>query len=101
MREMMEGGGIAVTETGRALAREVLHPPLAPLLWPAFRPVRLLSIGLLPPAIREGYGFAWGARDARALARWVAVVRTVRRAVPAPMREWPIARHVAYRTAAG
>jgi uncharacterized protein (DUF2236 family) len=100
VREMMEGGGIAVTETGRALAREVLHPPLAPLLWPAFRPVRLLSIGLLPPAIRDAYGFAWGAREARALDRWVSVVRAARRIAPPFVREWPIARQDAYRTAA-
>lgn len=92
MRDMFTSGSLAVTDTSRSLARAVLYPPQWRIAWPAFRPVQLLTIGLLPPAIREAYGFEWRARDARALARWVAVLRTARRVLPRVAREWPIAR---------
>lgn len=92
MREMLAGGRIAVTDTSRALARAVLYPPRWYLAWPAFRAMQLLTIGTLPPPIREAYGFAWRARDARALARWIARLRTARRLLPPLAREWPMAR---------
>jgi uncharacterized protein (DUF2236 family) len=92
VRETLHGGRIAVSGTSRALARAILFPPGWRLLWPAFRPLQLITIGLLPPAIREGYGFGWTARDARALTRWTAALRLLRRATPAFVREWPAAR---------
>lgn len=98
MEEMLQSGRLVVTDTSRALARQVLYPPLGPALWPAFRPVRLITIGSLPPAIREAYGFHWGAAEARALARWVTFLRTVRASLPAVLREWPIARAAERRT---
>src|SRR6185295_9472298 len=60
-------GPIRVDETARELAQAVLHPPLGPVipalaavppvayswtLWPA--------VGLLPPSVRDAYGFRWG-----------------------------------------
>jgi uncharacterized protein (DUF2236 family) len=92
MRAVVDSGAIAVTDTSRALARAVLFPPGWWLLWPVFRPVQLITIGLLPAAIREAYGFAWTPRHARALARWASVLRLLRRVLPAAAREWPSAR---------
>ena len=92
MREMLSGGRIAVTDTSRALARAVLYPPRWYLAWPAFRPTQLLTIGSLPPSIRDAYGFRWSARDARALARWTAVIRAAVRLLPPFVRHWPAAR---------
>lgn len=92
MREMLAGGGIVVTDTGRALARALLYPPQWALAWPAFRAVQLLTIGSLPPSIRRAYGFEWRGRDQRAFARWTALLRTSRRLLPPPAREWPMAR---------
>ena len=92
MRERLAGGTLAVTGTSRALARAVLYPPRWQVAWPAFRAVQLLTIGLLPPSIRAAYGFEWRRRDARAFARWVALLRTSRRLLPAIAREWPMAR---------
>jgi uncharacterized protein (DUF2236 family) len=92
MREMLASGRIAVTDGSRALARAVLFPPNWRLLWPFFRPVQLITIGLLPPQIREQYGFPWDRQHARALARWVGVIRFVRNLAPRFVREWPIAR---------
>ena len=95
MREMLAGGTLVVTDTSRALARAVLFPPRWYLAWPAFRPLQLLTIGSLPPSIREAYGFQWRPRDERALARWTAFLRTLLRFLPALARQWPVARRVA------
>ena len=92
MREMLAGGTIAVTDTSRALARAVLFPPRWYMAWPAFRPMQLLTIGTLPPAIRQAYGFEWGDRDVRAFARWTTLLRTAVRLLPPLAREWPMAR---------
>lgn len=93
MREMLAGGAIAVTDTGRALARAVLYPPKWRALWPVLRPVQLITIGTLPPPVREAYGFEWRARDARAFARWTALLRTAQRLLPRAARQWPMERH--------
>jgi uncharacterized protein (DUF2236 family) len=92
VRDMLASDSICVTETSRALATAVLSPPNWRLAWPAFRPLQLMTIGSLPPAIRSAYGFRWRVRDDRALARWTAVIRTSRRLLPRAGREWPIAR---------
>jgi uncharacterized protein (DUF2236 family) len=90
--DMLTGGRIIVTDTSRALARAVLYPPQWYVAWPAFRAMQLLAIGTLPPSVRRAYGFEWRARDARALARWTALIHTARRLLPPMVREWPMAR---------
>jgi len=92
MREMLGAGPLVVTDTSRALARAVLYPPRWHMAWPAFRAIQLITIGLLPPAIRQAYGFDWHASDLRAFERWTAVLRASRRRLPPRAREWPIAR---------
>ena len=92
MQEMLAGGAIVVTDSSRALARAVLYPPRWYLAWPAFRAMQLITIGSLPPSIRQAYGFEWRARDARAFARWTTLLRTIRRLLPPLAREWPMAR---------
>jgi len=92
MREMLAGERLVVTETSRALAQALLYPPQWYVAWPAFRAMQLLTIGSLPPSIRQAYGFDWRPGDARALARWTSLLRTSRRLVPPFAREWPMAR---------
>jgi len=94
MREMLADGGLGVTDTSRALARKVLFPSKWQVVWPAFRAMQLVTIGSLPPSIRQAYGFAWRARDERALARWTTCIRASLRLLPPIAREWPMARHV-------
>jgi uncharacterized protein (DUF2236 family) len=96
---MIDGGGIAVTPAGRRLARAILFPPGWRLMWPAFRALQLITIGLLPPALRDAYGFRWTPRDARALRRWTAALHFLLRIVPRLVREWPAARRRARQTA--
>lgn len=98
MAEMLARGGLVVTDTSRALARAVLYPPRWYAAWPAFRAMQLLTIGTLPPAIREAYGFPWQPRDERALARWTRLLRWSRRMLPPFAREWPAARRHLHHT---
>ena len=98
MGEMLSGGRIIVTDTSRALARAVLYPPQWYVAWPAFRALQLITIGSLPPSIRQAYGFEWRSHDARAFARWTTALRMSLRVVPAFAREWPMARRRAQHT---
>ena len=93
MEEMLAGGTLEVTDTSRALARALLYPPRWHVAWPAFRPMQLLTIGLLPPTIRQAYGFEWRPREERALARWITLIRMLVRLLPPIAREWAVARH--------
>ena len=99
MRDMLGSGRIAVTDTSRMLARALLFPRGSRALWPVFRALQIVTIGLLPAPIRADYGFAWGPRDARAFRRWTTMLRTAHRAAPRPVREWPAARQLRRRIA--
>jgi uncharacterized protein (DUF2236 family) len=92
LRQMYTGGALVVTDRSRSLARAVLYPPQWRLVWPAFRVIQLMTIGSLPPPLREAYGFEWRPRDDRSLSRWVMVIRIMRRALPGFMCQWPMAR---------
>jgi uncharacterized protein (DUF2236 family) len=92
MASMFADGSIAVSSAARELAHEVVAPPYGRLLWPAGRVNRLATIGLLPPVIREAYGFAWTGRDEESLARWASRIRRARRWCPAALALWPAAR---------
>ena len=84
-------GRIVVGNYARELADALLSPPVGPAA-PAFRITRLITIGLLPPHIREGYGFEWDLRRERRFARALKTIRRVRENLPALLREWPAAR---------
>lgn len=91
MTGMLESGRIAVSETARRLAQDVIAPS-AFLLAPAFAVLRLATIGLLPPPIRAAYGFDWGPRRERMLRAMARVTRFVLPRTPALLRCWPRAR---------
>ena len=92
--EMYASGAIVVTDTARALAAGLLSPPLGVTGRPLVELARLTTIGLLPPAIRSAYGFAWDAGQERAFDGAATLVRSVRTLLPRALREWPAA-HVA------
>lgn len=81
-----------MTDAARALARGVLYPPMSAPAWPALAVLRLATIGLLPPSLREQYGFGWNARRDRALRISGALIRGVLPVVPPVIRHWPAAR---------
>lgn len=92
MRETLSSHRLVVTDTSRALAHAVLYPPRWQMAWPAFRATQLLTIGLLPPSVRDAYGFQWTSRDERSLARWTTALRRTLRLLPPMVRQWPRSR---------
>ncbi|HWP57271.1 MAG TPA: oxygenase MpaB family protein [Candidatus Acidoferrales bacterium] len=92
MEGMYRSGEIEITEPAQTLAHEVLYPgrvfPLQPFLWLE----RLFTIGTLPAPIRSAYGFAWSARQKKALAMWSGIIRGALPLVPPVLRYWKIAR---------
>ncbi len=85
-------GAIVVGETARRLAREIVNPPLPPFLGPLVWLGALPTVGLLPPAIREAYGFPWGPRREAVLRRTAALTRRLLPLVPLMARYWAPAR---------
>jgi uncharacterized protein (DUF2236 family) len=94
LEQMYAGGQIAVGDTARRLAHELLTPPLPSLARPFLWFYRLPTIGLLPPAIRESYGFTWERRHELALRRSAALVRRLMPLTPPLLRHWPHSRRV-------
>jgi uncharacterized protein (DUF2236 family) len=83
-----------VSAQAHGLARELLTPPLlsvvaAPARWAN----ELIAVGLLPPRLRQQYGFAWNADRERSLHQTLLLLRAARHAVPDVMARWPDARH--------
>lgn len=92
MDTMFSSGEIAVTETARALAQEVVYPPMPGMAQSLFSLVRLPMIGMLPPMIRKAYGFPWDSRHEAKLHLSAHVVRSLLPLTPSILRHWPKAR---------
>ena len=104
-------GPVHPSATARELAAVILHPPLAPSVetgpvatllgdWarpsaavlraiptPAYDWLLVPAIGLLPPAVRDEYGLAWGNRE-RAIAAWLTTTWSLWRRVLPPEWRW-------------
>lgn len=98
---MLAGPELDITPTAAALAEAVLHPPI-PLL-PRFAgdAASLASVALLPPALRERYGLAWGPVRERAWRAERALVRAALPLLPEAVRVFPQARRAERRLARG
>ena len=92
LREMRQTGRLAVGEEAVRLARALLAVPGGPWSAPARWLGRLVTVGLLPPSLRDAYGFGWRDEDHRRLAATARALRIARRLVPPLLREWPAAR---------
>ena len=92
LRRISDTGVIRVGPQARELAdallRTSLPGPLAPARWIS----GLVTIGMLPPRIRNEYGLPWDAARQRRFERFTAIVRTARRITPAPLALWADAR---------
>lgn len=75
-------------------ARKVVHATMVPPLPSPLRAVaapahQLMTVGLLPPGLREEFGFSWDARRERQLRRTFAQVRMLMKVTPRLAREVP------------
>jgi uncharacterized protein (DUF2236 family) len=85
---MLVRGDIAVTDTARMLAREVVSPAVPWPARPVFALVRLTTLWLLPPGIRRDYGYEWSTGRERAMAGLAALVRAGLPLLPSALRHW-------------
>jgi uncharacterized protein (DUF2236 family) len=86
--DRLASGELVVTDTARAMAQDLLHPPFHLTYWPLTRAIRLAAVGLLDPGLRAQYGFTWTARDDRALDRWAGRIRRLHAITPNRLRYW-------------
>lgn len=88
MRDMVSGDELFVTDRARELGIEVvLHPPLPAKLRPVVEVVNFITVGLLPPKVRKGYGFSWDPlREATLRANQAYVRRVVLPLLPDRLR---------------
>lgn len=91
VRTRLADGSLTVTDTARALAREILTPR-TPAPWPIQRIHWLITVGLLPVELREAYRLSWSAADGEALSRWSTRLRRMSRLTPPAVRRWRAAR---------
>jgi uncharacterized protein (DUF2236 family) len=60
MSDMLHHGDLYVTDEARDVAREiVMRPPLPRAARPLLELANFVTVGLLPPQIRQQYGFRW------------------------------------------
>jgi uncharacterized protein (DUF2236 family) len=93
--QLASDGPVRVGPLARDLAESILHPPLPGVLARIGLPPRVYdwtlwpSIGLLPPSIREAYGFRWGSLERTVSAWLVAGWRTWNPLLPRAFRQMP------------
>jgi len=75
-QQMLDGPTLAITPQARALADDVLHPNLPGLPRWVGDLGSILTAGLLPPVLREGFGLRWGPGRERSFTRARRAVRT-------------------------
>lgn len=85
-------GRIAVGPDARLISDAVLFPPLSLVTGPFAWINRLITLGLLPPALRAQYRYRWDQVRDRQLARTFAALRAMRRVLPRAIAWWPKAR---------
>jgi len=91
VKSIMAGNEIAVGPIACALAEEILYPRPW-ILKPAGPLFRLITAGLLPERLREGYRIGWDKRKEKAFRLLVNGIRHLRPLVPSPLRVVPNAR---------
>jgi uncharacterized protein (DUF2236 family) len=87
-----DSGVLAVSDQARALGNAVLSPRAAGVVVPLTGLQELLTVGLLPPVIRRGYGFEWSDARQRRFERAIGVLRRLRRATPTALAHWNAAK---------
>ena len=85
-------GAIMVGPQARELSRALLWPRIGLLAPPAAWLNRLVTIGLLPPHIRDAYEFQWSPRRQQLLERVTPPLRALRRTLPDRVALWRDAR---------
>lgn len=92
LERVYASGTLATGPQARELARAVLSPAGSWAVAPAAWINRIVTIGLLPPFIRQQYDLTWTPRDQRMFDRLVRVMCATRRRLPDALALWPESR---------
>jgi uncharacterized protein (DUF2236 family) len=88
MRDMV--ATLSVSDTARRMAVSVLHPRMTVLAEPPLALFRFVTVGMLPPRVRDQYGLSWDHRHDQFLRLGTTVTRTMLPLVPPPIRRAPL-----------
>src|SRR5205807_681947 len=92
MHGLIASGEVGVTPQGREVGRFILGPAVWWLPGPLALPLQMITVWLLPPPIRAGFGYAWGPRRERFMRAIARLSRAVVPRLPSVVRDLPIAR---------
>jgi uncharacterized protein (DUF2236 family) len=92
LNRTLESGAIVVTPRARQIAAALFSPPFGPPAMPLAAASRLVTVGLLPDSVRQGYHFTWDAGRERRCRAVMGFIRRARWALPPMLREWRMAR---------
>jgi uncharacterized protein (DUF2236 family) len=93
---MIDRREVSVGADARRMSEVILHPEFRGVPRMAFAPLTVITTGLLPPSLREGYGLKWGRAQRAAFAACRAGLPRLVAIAPQPVRWLPPARD-AYR----
>jgi uncharacterized protein (DUF2236 family) len=103
LRDWMDGliasGEVHVSPQGRYVGRFILNPRQWWAPPPITQVLKLVTIWLLPPPLRSGFGYTWGPRRELLMRGLAASSRTVVPRLPPFARDLPIARSAERRVA--
>ena len=92
MDDLIARGEVTVTQQGREIGRLILQPPVWWLPGPMMAPLEWVAIWLLPPRIRDGFGYSWGPRREKFMRSVAAASRAIVPRMPPVVRDLPVAR---------
>ena len=97
MAWLIESGEVRVTAQGRDVGQYILNPPVWWIPAPLALVMRWSTIWLLPPALRDGFGYGWGPRRERLVRGPATGSRAIVPRLPHILRDLPIARAADHR----
>lgn len=93
MSRMLSNGEIAISDTARTLAYELLDSsPFPRISRPMFAFMHLTAVGLLRPEVRSAYGFEWDIHREALMRTSETVLKYALPVIPSLLRQWPAAR---------
>jgi uncharacterized protein (DUF2236 family) len=88
-------GALVVGDDARRIFRDLMYNRTLPWYLRALQPTnRLVTAGLLPPSVREAYGFAWNRRRAGLFRVAIGTTRVAYRFVPGALRRLPMTHYL-------
>ncbi len=92
MQAVLASNQLAIIPEAKTLANLILHPRAPLPARPLFEATANITIGLLPPRLRDMYGYHWSVGQQFLFDAWVRSTRRVLPFLPNWLREFPRAR---------